>query len=338
MKDAIKHRDDSEVGAEVIVNTLPTSFLHLSYKPSHWYWESVETVRRVAFTGGLVLVAQGTSIQIVIALCAVLVFMKLYAYCQPFVDHVIATDAEIAQHQLFFVLMMSLVLKEDMISDFDNRVDMMLNVCLFMFVIPTVIRFILDWVCRFSSRKKWMQTGTKAGLPLHNSSGSSSPQINGKKQNKPTGANDNAENFASPDSSRKSQKSSNSRKSNGSNSTESPALDPGITEAPGSGPELNPDRRSELQAPVHDVHEGDESKADPQLDQKYHPIERQKTSTKQRPGVHLAPIKRSPKQSARSPGSASARPTPAARSPPPCYLKFDKQTGKFVACAESVDV
>ena len=47
-------------------------------KTRYWYWEIIETYRRLALTGGLVLVAQGTSLQLVVALVIVMFFIKLY--------------------------------------------------------------------------------------------------------------------------------------------------------------------------------------------------------------------------------------------------------------------
>ena len=56
---------------------MPTSFLYSSYHPQFWYWEIVETFRRICLTGVLVLVAQGTSVQIVVTLLLTLIFIKV---------------------------------------------------------------------------------------------------------------------------------------------------------------------------------------------------------------------------------------------------------------------
>jgi hypothetical protein len=58
----------------------PLTFLFSSYQPRYWYWEAIETIRRLSLTGVLVLFAQGSGLQIVFAFVISLLFTKLYGY------------------------------------------------------------------------------------------------------------------------------------------------------------------------------------------------------------------------------------------------------------------
>jgi hypothetical protein len=61
-------------------------FLHRSYVGRLWYWEVVETVRRLMLTAVLSVVAVGSSAQAVFGIFIALVFMKVrLAYARMFV-------------------------------------------------------------------------------------------------------------------------------------------------------------------------------------------------------------------------------------------------------------
>ena len=49
-----------------------------------WYWELVETARRLLLTAVLSVVSTGSSVQIVFGIAIALVYMKLYGYYQPY--------------------------------------------------------------------------------------------------------------------------------------------------------------------------------------------------------------------------------------------------------------
>ena len=61
-------------------------FLHKAYEGRCWYWEVVETLRRLLLTGILSIVTNGSAEQIVFGIFVAVCFMKLYGYFQPFVD------------------------------------------------------------------------------------------------------------------------------------------------------------------------------------------------------------------------------------------------------------
>jgi hypothetical protein len=79
-KGGIIGRNDPDVDMPTKVYAWPLAFLYKDYQPEFWYWEVVETLRRIAFTGGLVLVWQGSSMQIIVAIVAAIAFIKLYVH------------------------------------------------------------------------------------------------------------------------------------------------------------------------------------------------------------------------------------------------------------------
>ncbi len=79
-KDLIKNRDSVDISESDRELIEPLKFLFSAYEPRYWYWEVIETVRRVLLTGVLVLIHQGSNLQMVVAIVISLVFLKLYGY------------------------------------------------------------------------------------------------------------------------------------------------------------------------------------------------------------------------------------------------------------------
>jgi hypothetical protein len=75
------------------------------------YREIIETFRRILLTGALVLVDQGSALQIVVAIVLVQIFIKLYGYYAPFDDDYVDVDAEFSQYQLFGVFLIALLIR-----------------------------------------------------------------------------------------------------------------------------------------------------------------------------------------------------------------------------------
>jgi hypothetical protein len=55
---------DNDKDKDKMRQLAPITFIFSSYKPSVWYWEVVETTRRIFLTGALVLFLQGSGIQV----------------------------------------------------------------------------------------------------------------------------------------------------------------------------------------------------------------------------------------------------------------------------------
>ena len=151
VKDGIIHRNE-DISPKLRLAIMPSSFLYSSYGPTFWFWECVETLRRIIMTGVLVLVAQGTSLQIALGLLLSLLFIKLYAHFAPFDDSMLNTDAEFAQYQVFFVLFIALLMKEESIPSMQNVWGILLVCVIFSLLLLSPIRLFRDKCLRNASQ------------------------------------------------------------------------------------------------------------------------------------------------------------------------------------------
>jgi hypothetical protein len=91
----------------------PIKLLFEAYKPELWYWEVVETGRRLMLTGVLVLIAQGSAVQIIVGMALALFYLKLYDSWQPYTDPVLMSVEAVSEWQILFVFFLALLLKAD---------------------------------------------------------------------------------------------------------------------------------------------------------------------------------------------------------------------------------
>lgn len=96
-------------------------FLYESYKPQYWYFEIVETVRRLMLTGVLSVAGEGTSGQIVFGIILAVFYTKIYGYYQPYELQETSVVAELAQYQIFFSFFGSLVVQNALLEPFYNN-------------------------------------------------------------------------------------------------------------------------------------------------------------------------------------------------------------------------
>jgi hypothetical protein len=61
-------------------------FLWKAYEPQFWYWEVIETTRRLMLTAVLSIIGPGSPPQSVVAIMLALIYMKIYAVCEPYDD------------------------------------------------------------------------------------------------------------------------------------------------------------------------------------------------------------------------------------------------------------
>jgi hypothetical protein len=101
-------------------------FLYDSYQPHYWWWEIAETTQRVLLTGILVLIAQGSAIQIVVGALLTLSFLRMYARYEPYRDSFVLSIKIISYWQIFFVFWIALLIK----ADFPSMSDRSLGLCL----------------------------------------------------------------------------------------------------------------------------------------------------------------------------------------------------------------
>jgi hypothetical protein len=103
------------------------SFLWEAYEPQYWYWELIETTRRLILTAVISLITPGTSSQSVLSILLALLYIKLYNYCIPYEEDSDDLQAELGQFQIFFTFFVVLVIGNDLIS---NKFSTLLEVLL----------------------------------------------------------------------------------------------------------------------------------------------------------------------------------------------------------------
>jgi hypothetical protein len=103
------------------------AFLYEAYAPHYWYWEIIETYRRLFMTAVLSVVDPGTSAQAVFAVLLALFSIKLYAAHSPYGADRDGMLAEVGQFQIFFTFFGGLVMQGDLLgSDYTNTVGIVL--------------------------------------------------------------------------------------------------------------------------------------------------------------------------------------------------------------------
>lgn len=127
----------------------PLRLLYETYEPKLWFWALVETARRLMLTGFLVVIAQGSAVQIVVAIMLSLFFLKLYDSWKPYVDGKIQSIEAVAQWQVFFVLFLALLLK----ADFGSLDIVVLDVCLVVAIFANVLLDLVKFVMTFINAK-----------------------------------------------------------------------------------------------------------------------------------------------------------------------------------------
>ncbi|GMH80167.1 hypothetical protein TL16_g08430 [Triparma laevis f. inornata] len=92
-------------------------FLWEPYEPQCYWFECVETVRKLMLTSGLVFFNAGTASQIAVAIFICLFSMRVYAGYKPFIKETHDRLAETAQWQLFLTLFGGLLIKVDVTTE-----------------------------------------------------------------------------------------------------------------------------------------------------------------------------------------------------------------------------
>jgi hypothetical protein len=93
------------------------SFLYEAYEPRVFWFEVVESIRRLALTAGLIFIKPGTASQILISLLICFASMRIYSGLAPFIKDSHDFLVEIAQWQLFFTLLGALCIRVDITAE-----------------------------------------------------------------------------------------------------------------------------------------------------------------------------------------------------------------------------
>jgi hypothetical protein len=98
-------------------SALRIAFLWKAYEPKFWYWEVVETTRRLFLTAVLSVIPENSS-QSVIAVLLSIIYIKLYGYYAPYLERSDDILAEMGQYQIFCTFFAVLSIKYDILSGF----------------------------------------------------------------------------------------------------------------------------------------------------------------------------------------------------------------------------
>jgi hypothetical protein len=103
------------------------AFLWEAYEPKFWYWEIIETSRRLMLTAVLSLVSPGSSEQAVASIMVSILYIKLYREYEPYVNDNDDELAELGQYQIFFTFFGALILQNSLLSSsWDTAVGVLL--------------------------------------------------------------------------------------------------------------------------------------------------------------------------------------------------------------------
>ena len=85
--------------------------LYKAYKPHAWWFEIVQTARKMIFTGALIMVAQGSVLQVLIAVIVCIFYILFLANVDPFVEPREGIIAQVESVQVLLVLILGIALK-----------------------------------------------------------------------------------------------------------------------------------------------------------------------------------------------------------------------------------
>lgn len=118
-------------------------FLYEVYKPCYWFWEVIEMYFRLSMTGLLVLLDQGSTLQIIVGIFFSLLFIKLYDISQPYVDEENKYVKEVSLWQIFFIFAFAFGLKTKMLDDAsDGVIVFLLAVIIFINLMFDVVKLL----------------------------------------------------------------------------------------------------------------------------------------------------------------------------------------------------
>lgn len=92
------------------------SFLWHDYEPHYWYWEIVETMRRLTLTAVLSICSPGSSSQNVFSIMLAFVYIKIYSYFYPYESESDNIIAEVGQYQIFFLFFFATILQNNLLG------------------------------------------------------------------------------------------------------------------------------------------------------------------------------------------------------------------------------
>jgi hypothetical protein len=137
-------KSNSSQDSEIILR--PLRVLYASYVPTFWYWEIFETYFRLLLTGFLVLVSQGSTLQIIIGILNILLFLQLYNSYQPYLNKSYQFLKTLTIWQVYFVLFISLLLRCDVVQRSNPALAVVIVLVILMSFLYDFIGLMTTWV------------------------------------------------------------------------------------------------------------------------------------------------------------------------------------------------
>eukprot|EP01033_Poteriospumella_lacustris_P001000 gene1001-722_t len=115
-------------------------FLWSAYEPRFWYWEVIETIRRIILTAVIAIISPGTSLQSILAILFAIFFLQLYGVFAPYEDEEDDTLANIGQIQVFLTFFAALIVQNQLVSEtwFNLLGILMIVINVVMYAMPFV--------------------------------------------------------------------------------------------------------------------------------------------------------------------------------------------------------
>jgi hypothetical protein len=132
-KESIKDRcgeDGVDDDKRIPQTTRMLQFLYTSYLPKYWYFEVIETMRRLMLTAIISVIATGSSSQIVFSMLLSFGFIKIYTFYEPYSERQVGILAEVGQYQIFFTYFCALITSKSLLGD-----DMNILVAIFLITV-----------------------------------------------------------------------------------------------------------------------------------------------------------------------------------------------------------
>ena len=112
-------------------------FLYCCYSSACWYWEAVELGRKLVLTSILTLIAPGSAGQVLVGLLIAFFMLVLNLRLRPYADSGLNSMNALSQYNLFFFLLVALLLKVNL--DGDASKDFFSYIVGVLTVVPIVI-------------------------------------------------------------------------------------------------------------------------------------------------------------------------------------------------------
>jgi hypothetical protein len=163
--------ESSEDRVKHLITHEEIKFLWSNYLPKFWYWEVVETIRRLLLTGVLSIIYEGTSLQIVVGMTISLCFVYVYDHCRPYPKQEHNLLQEVAEYVVLLFLLGALLLRTQAFKTgfvstvVDDKAIGVAPVVLVSLFMSLVVHFaMMDLSSRYKQGIVWMVR--RIGLPL----------------------------------------------------------------------------------------------------------------------------------------------------------------------------